>query len=142
MAKGPKAITMHQHVGMRVKEIRTALGLTQAELGERLGWTGQVVSFVENGRRQLNVDELLVVARALGGRVIGLLNPLGDRETRVRLSSGETLDADGLRDTVLGAGAAEQRRKVQEEIQRRQEELGIPLLVDLLRTVSYEKEDL
>ena len=93
-----------------------------------------MVSFAENGRRDLDVDILLRLARVLGVAAIGLLNPAGDPERfAVRLSSGETLDADGIRDAVLGAGAAEQRRKVREEIRRRREELGIPLLEELLR---------
>lgn len=141
MAGKKKAATMHEHVGRRIAAVRKARGLTQAELGSQLGWSGQVVSFAERGRRQLDVDELLVIARALGVAAIGLLDPVGDEPTLVRLSDGEELDADGIRDSVLGAGAAEQRRKVAEEISRRQEELGIPLLFETLRAWGYAQEE-
>jgi hypothetical protein len=59
----------------------------------------------------------------------------------VTLSSGETLDANGIRDAVMGLGAAEQRRKVADEIRRRQEELNIPVLFDWLRTLDHEAEE-
>jgi transcriptional regulator with XRE-family HTH domain len=141
MPKAPNAVSMHEHVGRRIRDVRQARGLTQTKLGSKLGWTGQVVSFVENGRRQLDVDELLTVSRALGVAAISLLLPVGDdQETRVRLSSGDKLDADAIRDVVMGAGAAEQRRKVADEIRRRQKELNIPLLFDWLRAAGYEEE--
>lgn len=141
MPKDQEIMTMHEHVGHRVAEVRKKRGLTQAELGSRIGWTGQVVSFVEHGRRQLDVDELLVLARALGVAAIGLLHPFKDEPANVRLSSGDELDANGIRDVVMGAGAAEQRKKVVDEIRRRQEELNIPVLFDWLRTASYEEEE-
>jgi transcriptional regulator with XRE-family HTH domain len=126
---------MQDHVGRRIAEVRKAQDLTQAKLGAQLGWSGQVVSFIERGSRQLDVEELLTVSRALGVAVISLLLPFKDETVRVVLPSGEELDADGIRDAVMGRGAAEQHRKVAEaaEAARREaEELHMDRLWDFL----------
>jgi transcriptional regulator with XRE-family HTH domain len=114
-----KAQTVHQFVGRRVAELRKGRGLTQAELGERLGWSSQVISFVEAGKRQLDLEELLLVARALDLAGISLLLPAVD--VRVKVGN-KTLDADELRDAVMGNGAAAQRAKVLAEAQANAEE--------------------
>lgn len=57
--------------GRRVKELRKAAGLTQAELAERLGRWGKsyhqtTVAKLEAGTRPTNLDELMPLAVALG----------------------------------------------------------------------------
>ncbi|MGE3832483.1 MAG: helix-turn-helix domain-containing protein [Parvibaculaceae bacterium] len=49
-----------------LKDARKKAGITQAELGERLGTRQQFVSKYECGERRLDVIEFLDVASALG----------------------------------------------------------------------------
>lgn len=53
-------------VGQRIRARREALGWTQGELAVRLQRTQTAVSYWESGRRSLNLDDLVEVARVLG----------------------------------------------------------------------------
>jgi len=53
-------------LGARIREARLAAGLTQVELGERIGRTQAVVSAWERGERRPSVDALVALAHALG----------------------------------------------------------------------------
>ena len=53
---------------------RAKAGLTQEQLAERVGWSRAVGGYVEQENRPITVDELPRVARALGIRVIDLLD--------------------------------------------------------------------
>lgn len=52
---------------------RTRADLTQPELAERLGWTRDMVSKMERGRRVVGAHELPSLCRALGCTVADLL---------------------------------------------------------------------
>jgi transcriptional regulator with XRE-family HTH domain len=41
------------------------MDVTQAELAERMGWSREVVSNIEQGRRDVTVPDLILMARAL-----------------------------------------------------------------------------
>ena len=56
-------------LGIRLKEIRTAAGLTQAELAERVGVSRKTVNTVENGVFIPSTVLALGLARALGVKV-------------------------------------------------------------------------
>ena len=60
-------------VGRRIRELRTAAGLTLGGLAGRLGRAPSHLSMVENGKRELRVGELHAVAGALGVEVADLL---------------------------------------------------------------------
>lgn len=49
-----------------LKEIRNDAGLTQAELGARLGRPQSFVAKIEAGQRRLDLIELRTIAEALG----------------------------------------------------------------------------
>lgn len=49
--------------GQKLKELRVEKGLSQRELGERLGFCNQTVSFWESGSREPDLDTLLKIAR-------------------------------------------------------------------------------
>lgn len=49
--------------GKKLKDLRTENGLTQRELGEKLGYCNQTVSFWESGRREPDLDALVAVAK-------------------------------------------------------------------------------
>jgi len=49
-----------------LREARTAAGLTQYELADKLGRPQSFISKIESGERLLDVIELLTVLRAIG----------------------------------------------------------------------------
>lgn len=55
--------------GFRLKEIRTAAGLTQAELAERAGVSRETINTVENGVFIPSTRLAVTLARALGTTV-------------------------------------------------------------------------
>jgi transcriptional regulator with XRE-family HTH domain len=63
----PKSIHKPEYVRLMasLRQRREALGLSQAELARRVGWTQQKLSFVENGARRLDVLEYLSLAKEL-----------------------------------------------------------------------------
>jgi len=62
-----------------LKEARTAAGLTQAQLSEKIGVPQSFVSKYESGERRLDVLELRTVCRALGVSLSAFVNRL-DKE--------------------------------------------------------------
>lgn len=63
--------------GKRVREYRTALGLTQQELAERAGLHRSYVGEIELGRRNVTLQTAAKIAKALQVDVTWLLR-LGD----------------------------------------------------------------
>ena len=53
-------------IGTRIKELRVEAGLSQRELGEKLGFCNQSVSFWESGRREPSLDIVLQLAEFFG----------------------------------------------------------------------------
>ncbi len=62
-----------QELGKRLKELRKAQNLTQAQLAQLLGISQQLVAFYEGGHQRIPIDLLPEVARLLGVRVEELL---------------------------------------------------------------------
>lgn len=60
--------------GKRVRELRLAKGWTQEELAERTGLHPTYIGGVERGERNLGLDNLLKIARALGEHPTALLS--------------------------------------------------------------------
>lgn len=54
------------HVGKRLRESRTAHGVTQAELGADLGISAQQVQKYENGSNRISASKLFEIAGRLG----------------------------------------------------------------------------
>jgi cell division septum initiation protein DivIVA len=84
-----RLVTINQLVAFNITWYRKASGLTQDELGERLGgWSGASVSAAErswDGKRirKFDADEIVNIAFALGVPVIALLLPPADAGTAV-----------------------------------------------------------
>lgn len=57
---------VHRQVGLRVEAIRNALGINQAELAKRTGWTRSSIANIETGRQRLLLDGVERLAQALG----------------------------------------------------------------------------
>ena len=65
-------------VGREIKDTRQALGLTQAEVAERLEVSPSYVSAVEAGRRNLTIGQLANIANAMRlGLDISFIDPDG-----------------------------------------------------------------
>lgn len=81
--------TVNQLIGYNIGHFRRAAGMTQEELGARLGgWSGASVSAAERsweGRRvrQFSADEIAAIAAVLGVPVPALLLPPADAGTAV-----------------------------------------------------------
>jgi transcriptional regulator with XRE-family HTH domain len=63
----------HQRLGRRLRELREAVGLRQADVAERLGVAQSFVSNVENGERRLDLIELRSLCRVLGADLVELV---------------------------------------------------------------------
>jgi transcriptional regulator with XRE-family HTH domain len=74
-------VRIEEVVGQRVAELRAPTGMTQAELGQKLGellgkpWSRQAVSAAEKGGRAFTAAELLALAYVLEVPVGRLLTP-------------------------------------------------------------------
>lgn len=80
----PVIVTVDQIVAANMRYWRKAVGLTQEELGERIGWSAPNVSAVEKSagegreRRRLDAQALAQIALALGIPLIALFLPPDD----------------------------------------------------------------
>lgn len=73
------ARTAGEVLGERVRELRQKRGLTQVDLGERLGLPQSRVSEIEKGSRVPNLETILRLALALDCKVSALM-AVFDRE--------------------------------------------------------------
>jgi transcriptional regulator with XRE-family HTH domain len=65
--------TMASALVKAIRAERAALGITQAELGTRLGWSRQQIAKIEAGERQVAAHELPELCAALECGVLDLL---------------------------------------------------------------------
>lgn len=59
-------IEQRRAVGARTRELRERQGLSQIQLGERAGMSHKTISRLENGVQAFTVDQIHLLARALG----------------------------------------------------------------------------
>ena len=62
-------------IGARIRRIRTARGLSQAELGSMVGLSADRVQQYENGYRKPKMDKLKEIAAALGVETMAFTDP-------------------------------------------------------------------
>lgn len=67
----------YQRLYATLRQLREERALTQAQLGERLGFTQRKVSLFESGDRRIDVVELSRYARALGIGLTEILDRAG-----------------------------------------------------------------
>lgn len=65
----PRLLALERHVAQRIRQRRRQLGLTQAQLAERLTVTYQMVHKYERGINRISAGQLHAVAIALGTEV-------------------------------------------------------------------------
>jgi putative transcriptional regulator len=56
----------HERVGNHIKELRSKLGLTQAQLAESVGVARVSIVAIENGRFLPTIETALSISKALG----------------------------------------------------------------------------
>lgn len=66
---------LYAAIGAAVRAARERAGLTQEELGRRVGLTRTSITNIERGRQQIQVHTLYALAEALEVAVAGLLPP-------------------------------------------------------------------
>ncbi len=49
-------------IGKRIKNLRLEMNISQKELGERLGFCNQTISFWESGQREPSLDSVVSIA--------------------------------------------------------------------------------
>lgn len=69
---------LRKMVCQRLREYRKRAGLSQREVGDRLGISGTAVGYVEQGVRRLDIDALQALAELYGVRLRDLLDPAAD----------------------------------------------------------------
>jgi len=63
-------------IGERIRKAREEAGLTQGELGKKIGFSAMGISYLEKGLRKLKVEDLEAIAKALSLSSSYLLEPL------------------------------------------------------------------
>lgn len=66
-------------IGERIRKAREEAGLTQAELGEKTGFSAMGISYLEKGQRKLKIEDLQTIAKALSISPSYLLEPVTGR---------------------------------------------------------------
>ncbi len=74
------------HVGLRVRRIRVAAGLTQAQLAERVEAANETISRIERGKLAPSVDLLGRIAKAAGTTIDDVLSTKAPKKAGVRAS--------------------------------------------------------
>lgn len=69
------AETAADRIGNRIRKIRIDRGLSQTELGERIGLSADRVQKYENGARKPKMEMLIKIADALGVSSLALSDP-------------------------------------------------------------------
>lgn len=63
-------------MGFNLKRLRTSAGLSQEELADRAGLHRTYISSIERARRNVALENIFQIARALGTTPAELLNPI------------------------------------------------------------------
>ena len=63
-------------IGDKIKKARGDAGLTQKELGKKIGITAMGISYLEKGLRKIKVDDIVKIAEQLNVEKSYLLEPI------------------------------------------------------------------
>jgi transcriptional regulator with XRE-family HTH domain len=85
---------IHMFPGNRIRELRRIAGISQIELGARVGLSQGQISNIENGDRNLSLEWMRRIAKALSVSVADLLD---DKDNPDRLAPDEKQVIDTLR---------------------------------------------
>lgn len=65
-----------KNIGQKIRQLRTDAGLTQEELGKKIGYSAMGVSYLEKGLRKMKLEDLQNIAHALDADINILLQPV------------------------------------------------------------------
>jgi transcriptional regulator with XRE-family HTH domain len=88
---------IYEAVGAKIREVRNAKHIIQADVAEEAGLTRQSVANIEHGRQRFMVHTLLDIARALGVDAADLLPRQDEQSVNVDLD----MVSPAARDFVL-----------------------------------------
>ena len=77
---GPRPVDAH--VGGRVRDRRTLIGMNQEELGKHLGLTFQQIQKYENGMNRITASKLWVISRVLGRPISWFFEGIGKQKRK------------------------------------------------------------
>jgi len=63
-------------IGDKIKKAREDAGLTQEELGKKIGITAMGISYLEKGLRKIKIDDIVKIAEQLNVEKSYLLEPI------------------------------------------------------------------
>ncbi|MFR9779042.1 helix-turn-helix domain-containing protein [Micromonospora sp. MS34] len=116
MSHEPQSLEPTRAIAQRVKKLRGRLGLTAAQLAERMNavgfrWDRFTVQNLENGRRRnVTVEEFLALAYVLSVAPVHLLVPIDAEQTDLYAATpegqGSRMQTTFARSWVRGHGAA------------------------------------
>ncbi len=78
---GPRPVDVH--VGGRVRARRTLIGMSQTELGKRVGLTFQQIQKNENGMNRIGASRLWQFSLILGRPISWFFEGIGERKRKV-----------------------------------------------------------
>lgn len=91
---------MKASLGQRIKTLREALRISQEELSQKLAMDRASLSLVENDKRSLKADELVLLSRALNISIDELLNLQSPPEVLLEHAHHEKEKKNGMRVSV------------------------------------------
>ena len=71
-----KIMDKQKMIGEKVRQLRAEAGLTQEELGKKIGYSAMGVSYLEKGMRKIKVGDLEQIADVLNTDINILLQPI------------------------------------------------------------------
>ena len=74
------AISPKEIFARNLKRLRTAAGISQEELADRAGLHRTYISSIERAQRNISLENIFLLAKALGAQPGELLNPIGQTE--------------------------------------------------------------
>ncbi len=77
---GPRPVDAH--VGGRVRDRRTLIGMSQEELGKHLDLTFQQIQKYENGMNRITASKLWVISLVLGRPISWFFEGIGERKRK------------------------------------------------------------
>ncbi len=87
---------MSKKLGKLVKEARTAKGLTQAQLADKVsGLTASDVSKIERGEKEPEESIVKQIAKALGVTQVSLVSAMSGKSSSAKTGTGKTASAAG-----------------------------------------------
>ena len=145
--RGPQAVDLH--VGMRIRQRRRALGLSQERLADTLGLTFQQVQKYERGANRVSASKLYEIARTLQTPMTfffdGLADPAVARTGQVAEPEGAAflyqmvMTPEGLELAALFPRIARSRRRLVLELARALADAAVPTDEEL--DLDLEAED-